>query len=91
LSRTADGPSSRQSTYASSSHRTIPTNGKVTQYLLDCTWENRKKLTYLFGKMYGKSSAYSSARKLAKSSAEVCEKIWLACHEGSIREDTQAW
>jgi cytochrome P450/NADPH-cytochrome P450 reductase len=87
----AGGPSSRQSTYASSFHRTIPKNGETTQYLLHRTWKNRKRLAYLFGKIYGKSCACLSARKLAKSSAEVCKEIWLGHHEGIIREDTQTW
>jgi cytochrome P450/NADPH-cytochrome P450 reductase len=66
-------------------------NGAPKQYVPDRMWEDRKELADLFGKQNGKIFVCGSASKLAKSTAEVCKKIWLGHHDGSSEEDAQAW
>jgi cytochrome P450/NADPH-cytochrome P450 reductase len=66
-------------------------NGAPKQYVADRMWEDREELADVFGKQNGKIFVCGSAGKLAKSTAEVCKKIWLGRHEGSSEEDAQAW
>jgi cytochrome P450/NADPH-cytochrome P450 reductase len=66
-------------------------NGAPRQYVPDRMWEDREELADLFGKQNGKMFVCGSASKLAKSTAEVCKKIWLGRHEGSSEEDAQTW
>jgi cytochrome P450/NADPH-cytochrome P450 reductase len=66
-------------------------NGESKQYVPDRMWEDREELAQLFGKQNGKIFICGSASKLAKSTAEVCKKIWLECHKQSSEEDAQAW
>jgi cytochrome P450/NADPH-cytochrome P450 reductase len=66
-------------------------SGESRQYVSDRMWEDREELADLFGKQNGKIFVCGSASKLAKSTADVCQKIWLGRHEGSSENDAQAW
>jgi cytochrome P450/NADPH-cytochrome P450 reductase len=65
--------------------------GESKQYVPDRMWEDREELAELFGKENGKIFICGSASKLAKSTAEVCKKIWLERHQQSSEDDAQAW
>jgi cytochrome P450/NADPH-cytochrome P450 reductase len=66
-------------------------NGEPKQHVPNRMWEDRVELGKLFGAQKGKVFICGSASKLAKSTAEVCEKTWLECHKGSGDEDAQKW
>jgi cytochrome P450/NADPH-cytochrome P450 reductase len=66
-------------------------NGESKQYVPDRMWEDRMELAQLFKEQNGKIFICGSASKLAKSTAEVCKKIWLENHEGCNNDDAQAW
>jgi cytochrome P450/NADPH-cytochrome P450 reductase len=66
-------------------------HGEAKLYVPDRMWEDREELARLFGKEHGKIFICGSASKLAKSTAEVCKRIWRDCHEGTSEEEAQAW
>jgi cytochrome P450/NADPH-cytochrome P450 reductase len=65
--------------------------GESKQYVSDRMWEDREELAGLFGKENGKIFVCGSASKLAKSTADVCKKIWLERHQECSEDDAQAW
>jgi cytochrome P450/NADPH-cytochrome P450 reductase len=65
--------------------------GASTQHVPDQMWTDREELAELFGERKGKIFICGSASKLAKSTAEVCKKIWLERNKGLSEEDAQKW
>jgi cytochrome P450/NADPH-cytochrome P450 reductase len=65
--------------------------GETKQYVSDRMWEDREELARLFGKQNAKIFICGSASKLAKSTAEVCKRIWRENNEGKSEEEAQAW
>jgi cytochrome P450/NADPH-cytochrome P450 reductase len=62
----------------------------VPRYVPDRMWEDRAELAELFGEKGAKVFVCGSAKKLAKSTAEVCKKIWMEKHGGS-EEEADEW
>lgn len=60
------------------------------KYVADRMWEERKELTSLFT-AGAKIFVCGSASKLAKSSADVCMKIWREKHPEASEEDAFEW
>jgi cytochrome P450/NADPH-cytochrome P450 reductase len=60
------------------------------KYVPDRMWDERDELASLF-KEGAKIFVCGSARKLAKSSADTCMKIWAEKHPGSTDDDAYEW
>jgi cytochrome P450/NADPH-cytochrome P450 reductase len=60
------------------------------KYVHDRMWDEREELADLF-KGGAKMFVCGSASKLAKSSADVCMKIWREKHPGSTEDDAFEW
>ena len=60
------------------------------KYVPDRLWAEREELSELF-KAGAKIFVCGSASKLAKSTGEICEKIWLEKHPGKELADAKAW
>lgn len=65
--------------------------GESTQRVPDRMWTDRAELAELFGEKKGKIFVCGSASKLAKSTADVCKRIWLERNEGMRDEHAQKW
>lgn len=61
------------------------------KYVPDRMWAERSELAKLFGSLGAKILVCGSENKLARSTADVCKKIWLERHEGKSEEDAEAW
>ncbi|KAF3036352.1 hypothetical protein E8E12_008017 [Didymella heteroderae] len=61
------------------------------KYVPDRMWAEREELAVLFGEHGAKILVCGSASKLAKSTADVCKRIWLEKHEGQTEEAAQLW
>jgi cytochrome P450/NADPH-cytochrome P450 reductase len=61
------------------------------KYVPDRLWAERDEVAELFHAQGAKILVCGSASKLAKSTADVCKRIWLEKHEGMTEQDAQAW
>jgi cytochrome P450/NADPH-cytochrome P450 reductase len=69
----------------------VAPNGAAKQHVPDRMWEDRKELAHLFGNENGKIFICGSASKLARSTANVCKRIWLECHSDRNDEAAEVW
>jgi cytochrome P450/NADPH-cytochrome P450 reductase len=60
------------------------------KYVQDRMWEDREELATLFAEQGAKVFVCGSASKLAKSTAEVCKKIYME-KNGSSEEEANEW
>lgn len=66
-----------------------PPGGK-TAYVPERMWEEREEISKLF--LEGaKIMVCGSASKLAKSTAEVCKRIWTEAHPGAGEQEAEEW
>lgn len=67
-----------------------PEGAKNWRYCPDRMWDEREEIAKLFGEG-AKIFLCGSASKLAKSTAEVCKKIWKERHPEASDEDADKW
>ncbi|EFQ89396.1 hypothetical protein PTT_14357 [Pyrenophora teres f. teres 0-1] len=69
----------------------VAPEGQKAQRVPDRMWDERKELAALFGEQGAKIFICGSASKLAKSTAEVCMKIYMDTFPGKTEDDAQEW
>lgn len=69
----------------------VAPSGESTQYVPDRMWNDRAELARLFRDEQGKIFICGSASKLAKSTADVCMRIWLENNKGKEPKDAEVW
>jgi len=69
----------------------VAPEGQKAQRVPDRMWEERKELAELFGERGAKIFICGSASKLAKSTADVCMKIFMDTFPGKTEEDAAKW
>ncbi|RYO30510.1 Bifunctional cytochrome P450/NADPH--P450 reductase [Alternaria arborescens] len=69
----------------------VAPSGEKAQRVPDRMWDERKELAELFGDGGAKIFICGSASKLAKSTAEVCMKIFRDTFPGKTEQDALEW
>lgn len=69
----------------------VAPEGQKAQRVPDRMWDERKELAELFGEGGAKVFICGSASKLAKSTAEMCMKIYRDTFPGKTEEDALEW
>jgi cytochrome P450/NADPH-cytochrome P450 reductase len=69
----------------------VAPEGQKAQRVPDRMWDDRKQLAELFGQGGAKVFICGSASKLAKSTAEMCMKIYRDTFPDKTEEDALAW
>ena len=69
----------------------VAPEGQTAQRVPDRMWDERKELAELFGEGGAKVFICGSASKLAKSTAEMCMKIYRDTFPGKTEEDALEW
>jgi cytochrome P450/NADPH-cytochrome P450 reductase len=69
----------------------VAPEGQKAQRVPDRMWDDRKELAELFGQGGAKVFICGSASKLAKSTAEMCMKIYRDTFSDKTEEDALAW
>ncbi|KNG48945.1 cytochrome p450 [Stemphylium lycopersici] len=69
----------------------VAPEGQKTQHVPDRMWDDRKELAGLFGEGGAKVFICGSASKLAKSTAEVCMKIYRDTFPGKTEKEALEW
>lgn len=67
-----------------------PQGSAGPKYVPDRIWEDREELAKLFAEQGAKIFVCGSARKLGKSTADVCMKIWME-RTGKGEEEAREW
>ncbi|EUC36074.1 hypothetical protein COCCADRAFT_89080 [Bipolaris zeicola 26-R-13] len=69
----------------------VAPEGQKVQHVPDRMWDERKELAELFGEKGAKLFICGSASKLAKSTGEMCMKIYRDTFPGKTQEDAETW